>query len=97
MALAQIDMTKWPAPLIRLYLGQLTPAGALAAADDSDANTKKGHVCEANFFIGELALQQENKEEATRLFRLAANDCPKSFYEWPAVSAELRALGVNPK
>jgi tetratricopeptide (TPR) repeat protein len=26
-AIKQIDMTKWPAPIIRLYLGQLTPEG----------------------------------------------------------------------
>jgi tetratricopeptide (TPR) repeat protein len=96
-ALTQIDMIKWPAPLIRLYIGKLTPAEALAAADDPDANTKKEQVCEANFYIGELALQQENKEEATRLFRLAADDCPKNFNEWPAARAELRALGLNPE
>jgi tetratricopeptide (TPR) repeat protein len=97
MVLAQVDMTKWPAPLIRLYLGQLTWAEALAATDDADAHTKEGHVCEANFYLGELALQQENKEEATRLFRLAGDDCPKDFAEWPAAMAELRALSVNPE
>src|SRR5262249_3331617 len=31
----QLDMTKWPGPLIRLYLGQGTPEAVLAAADDS--------------------------------------------------------------
>jgi tetratricopeptide (TPR) repeat protein len=94
-ALTQIDMTKWPAPLIRLYLGQLAPAEALAAADHPDADTKKERVCEANFYIGELTLQHENREEAMHLFQLAANDCPKNFNEWPAARVELRALGIN--
>jgi hypothetical protein len=35
----RIDMTKWPAPVIRLYLGQMTPDSVLAAADSPDAQT----------------------------------------------------------
>jgi lipoprotein NlpI len=95
-ATAQIDMTKWPAPVIRLYLGQMTPQAVLASADDPDATTKKGHACEANFYNGELDLQRGAKDEATRLFRLATADCPKSFTEWSAANAELKALGANP-
>ena len=34
------------------------------------------------------------KDEAARLFRFAARDCPKNFDEWPAANAELKALGV---
>ncbi len=92
---AQIDMSKWPAPLIRLFLGQITPQAALAAADDANANTKKGRVCEANFYSGELALQQGAKDQATRLIRLAALDCQKGFIEFTAANAELKALGAN--
>jgi hypothetical protein len=33
------------------------------------------------------------KDEATRLFRLAASDCPHIFNEWDAANAELKALG----
>jgi len=90
----QIDMSKWPAPIIRLYLGQMTPEAVLAAADDPDANTKKGNVCEANFYVGELTLSHA-KDEAIRMFRLAAADCPKSFRELAAANAELKALGVK--
>jgi lipoprotein NlpI len=94
-ATAQFDMTKWPAPLVRLFLGQTTPAAVLAAADDRNGNTKKEQVCEANFYTGELALQRGAKEEAARLFRLAAADCPHDFVEGPAASAELMALGAS--
>jgi lipoprotein NlpI len=89
----QIDMTKWPAPIIRLYLGQSTPEGVLAAADSPNLYTKKGQVCEANFFGGELALQQGATQEAVRLFHLAATDCPRSFREYWAATAELQNLG----
>jgi lipoprotein NlpI len=37
-----------------------------------------------------------SKDEATRLFRLAASDCPHSFIEWSAANAELKALGAAP-
>lgn len=94
--ISHISMAKWPAPVIRLFLGQTTPAAVLAAADDSDANTTRGQVCEANFYSGEFALQKGNKEEAGRLFRLAAANCPHEFVEGPAANAELRALDVKP-
>ena len=93
-AISTIDMTKWPAPVIRMFLGQMTPAAVLAAADDPDATKKKGQVCEAKFYSGELALRQGAKDEATRLFRLAASDCPKDFIEWPAADTEIKSLGA---
>jgi lipoprotein NlpI len=79
-----------------MFLGQMTPAAALAAADDPNANTKMGQVCEANFYSGELALRQNQKEDAVRLFRLAADGCPIDFTEWPVARLELTALGVRP-
>lgn len=89
-------MTAWPAPVIRMFLGQTTPAAVLAAADDADAFKKKGRICEANFFSGELALRTGAKDEAIRLFRLAASGCPKDFVEVPAANAELKAAGAAP-
>jgi lipoprotein NlpI len=95
-AATQIDMTKWPAPIIGLFLGHTTPGAVLAAAADPDAKTKAGQVCEANFYTGELALRQGAKEEAANLFRRAAAECPSHFVEGPAAYAELKVLGVNP-
>jgi lipoprotein NlpI len=95
-ATAQVDMTKWPAPLIRLFLGQLTPGAALAAADDSNADRKKRQVCDANFYAGELALQQGTRNEAVRLFRLAAADCPIGRTARIGAFGELKALGITP-
>jgi lipoprotein NlpI len=95
-AMQQIDMTKWPAPVIRLYLGQLTPEAVLAAAVDHDSETQKVQVCEANFYAGELVLHRGDKDGATRLFRLAAAGCPKSFIEYDGAVAEIKALGLQP-
>jgi lipoprotein NlpI len=94
-AIAHINMGKWPAPVIRLFLGESTPAAVLAAADDPDGKTKRGQVCEANFYLGELALQQGAREDATRLFRLAAGDCPREFVEGHSAESELEALAAS--
>ena len=95
-AIAQLDMTKWPAPIIRLFVGQMTPEAVLAAANDPDAKKKQRQVCDANFYSGELILMQGTKEKAANLFRLVAADCPKDFTEWWAANAELKALGLTP-
>ena len=91
-ATSQIDMAAWPAPVIRMFLDQMTPAAVLAAADNPNAATKVRQVCQANFYSGEFALRQGTKDEAARLFRLAAGDCPKTFNEWSLANAELKAL-----
>jgi lipoprotein NlpI len=95
-AVEQIDMTRWPAPIIRFYLGQTSAEAVLGATADPNAKIKAGQVCEAHFYIGEAALRRGAKAEAMRLFRLAAANCPKDFLELPAANAELKALGASP-
>jgi len=94
-ATKRIDMNKWPAPIVRLYLGQLTAEAVLIAVDDPDAKIKRGRVCEANFFTGELMLLQGKKDLAAPLFRLAAAECPKDFVQYFAANAELKMLGIS--
>ena len=89
-----IDMTEWPAPIIRLCLGQIKPAALLGAADDGNPSAKNGQVCEACFYSGEFELQRGKKDEATRLFQVAATECSKSFLEYGAANAELKILGT---
>jgi lipoprotein NlpI len=92
----QIDMSQWPAPVIRLYLGQLTAAAVLTAAADPNPKVNTERACQANFYIAELALQRGARDDATHLFRSDAADCPRTLIEWIAASAELRAIGTNP-
>ena len=92
---AQLDMTKWPAPVVRLFLGNVTREQVLMAADDGDAKGRDSRICQANFFGGELAMQRGTREEAVRLLRLAAADCPNNLAERAAAKAELNAFGAN--
>jgi hypothetical protein len=50
-------------------------------------------VCQGNLYAAEFVLLQGEKEEALRLYRAAASSCPKSFIEWAAATAAIRALG----
>ena len=91
-AAKQLDMTVWPAPVIREFLGELNAEQAFAAAFDTDSQVKAAQTCEANFYSGELALLKKNKNEAQRLLKLAADTCPPSFVESTAALADLIAL-----
>jgi lipoprotein NlpI len=91
-AVKQLDMSAWPAPVIRHFLGELNAEQVFGAAFDTDPTTKLAQTCEANFYSGELALLKKNKKEAQRLLKLAADDCPQSFIESTAAIAELIPL-----
>ncbi|WP_315834233.1 tetratricopeptide repeat protein [Bradyrhizobium prioriisuperbiae] len=84
-----LDMTAWPAPVIRQFLGELSSAQTLAAAADSDPKATQGQTCEAAFYGGEWALLKDRRQDAQRLFRLAASSCPQGFIEATAAIAEL--------
>jgi lipoprotein NlpI len=88
-----VDMKAWPAPVLRLFAGELKADAVLAAADSPDTTVKAAHTCEANFYSGEHALIGGNREEAVKLFSAAAKECPRGFLEGIAAAAELRGLG----
>jgi lipoprotein NlpI len=73
---AKLDMTAWPAPVVRHFMGEIDLAALLAAASDPDPVKAKGQLCEARFYGGELILLNGGKDVAERFFRLAASECP---------------------
>ncbi|OAF06185.1 hypothetical protein AYJ54_21170 [Bradyrhizobium centrolobii] len=91
-----LDTSRWPAPIVRFFLGEMTFEALRKSAQDDSARKTKGQVCEANFYSAELALQRGSKEDALRLLELAAADCPKTFVESRAADVELKALRANP-
>jgi len=95
-ATVRLDMTNWPAPIVRFYLGQLTAEALFAAADNADPKTKSEQRCEANFYGGEYALRGGKKPDALRLLRSAASACAKSSSEHDGAVAELKLLGEQP-
>ena len=94
---AQLDMDRWPAPLVRLYLGQATQSEVLSAlAANADGKIKTEQLCMAYFFGGELALAQGATDEAARLFRLAVAGCTTDPLPRSDAISELKTLGAAP-
>jgi len=88
-----LDMKAWPAPVVRLYAGEIKPDAVLAGADSPSDTVKAAQVCEANFYSGEYALIGGAREDAAKLFQTAVKDCPRGFLEGIAAAAELKGMG----
>jgi hypothetical protein len=69
-----VNLTKWPGPMVGLFLGKTTPQQAEAAARAAGAGELD--ACEADFNIGEWQALHANPAEAKRLLSAAAADCP---------------------
>lgn len=89
-------MTQWPAPVVRMLLGEQTPEAVLAAAENPHETIRNGQVCEANFYAAEFQRLQRRDDEALRLYRLALGGCPRHFIEYLATISALRSTGNAP-
>lgn len=94
-AIKRVDQTEWPAPILFLYVDEMTPEAVLAAADDQDSKTRESAVCEADFYIGELLLLRNDKDKARAPLQAAAESCPKSKPEWWAANNEVKTLSAT--
>jgi tetratricopeptide (TPR) repeat protein len=92
-AVPRLDMSGWPAPVVRVFLGQATPDSAVAAAREADAASLPIRLCEAYYFNAELALLGGSKDEARRLYGLSLHACP-TFQTRAILKAAIRALGT---
>jgi len=84
---AALDLSKWPGPVIQLYLGQSTPDEVLRAAG-SGSDQK----CEYSFYVGEYRALRGEGREALALFQGARDGCPKDFIEYVPAVTELKEL-----
>jgi lipoprotein NlpI/predicted aspartyl protease len=90
--LGALDKAKWPAPVIDFLLGKSDPDALLRAAEHPDAETRRGQVCEAQFYVGEWHLLNLRLKEASDLLSRAEKNCPKTFIEYEGAVAELRRM-----
>ena len=88
----QFDSKAWPAPVIRLFLGEASPDDTLKVAETTGPTNKTTQICEADFYIGEYDLATGAKEQALRLLRLAHENCAQLDDEWRASNSEIKAL-----
>ncbi len=82
----KLKSRQWPAAMIGLYLGELPMEAALAAVTNSDQRA------EAQFYLGEWHLLQNNPTEAVKALQSAVRLCPTCFSEHIAAVMELQRL-----
>lgn len=86
----------WPAPLVALYLGKITPELIRKSTADANADGQRERKCEASFYVAHWHLLRGAREPALQLLREAQNLCPSSFIEHEGAVAELRRLQQKP-
>jgi lipoprotein NlpI len=87
------DRAKWPAPIIDFLRGKTDANGLLAAAENADPKTRRGQVCEAEFYLAESYLIDNREREARELLERAKQGCPRDFTEYRGAVVELKRLG----
>ena len=90
---AKLDKGKWPVPIVDFYLKAASVDEVFQKAKAGDEKAQRGQVCEADFYLGSLALAQDRVDEGVARLHAAANGCPHEFTEWPSVRAELKRVG----
>jgi tetratricopeptide (TPR) repeat protein len=91
---AAANLSKWPGPVLKFDLGQMTADDVMKAATNADAIIQKWQVCEANYFTGEDALFHHQRRTALAHLKAARDDCPKGYSAYIAVLMELKRLEV---
>jgi tetratricopeptide (TPR) repeat protein len=90
---AAADMSKWPGPMLKLDLGQMTANEVMMAAARPGSDRLKWRVCEANYFTGEDALFHHQRATALALLKAAHDGCPKGDMGFAAM-LELKRLNA---
>jgi tetratricopeptide (TPR) repeat protein len=90
------DLSKWPGPVLKLDLGQMTVDEVMvAAASPGTDRQKKGQVCTANYFTGEDALLHHQRTTALARLKAVRDGCPKGYTDYVLALAELERLGAT--
>jgi lipoprotein NlpI len=89
---AAADTSRWPAPVLRYFLGTLSAEQLRAASKDSTAGASSAGACPTAFFLGEDALLRKDLGAAEALFDESRTVCQKEATEHKAASAELQRL-----
>lgn len=90
--LPNFDKSRWPAPIVSFFTGEMRQEDVFAAAGDGDDAAARGRICEANFYVGEWLLSHGDRAPAQPMIRKAADACPVNLVEWSAAQTELASF-----
>jgi lipoprotein NlpI len=86
-----IDRSRWPWPVVALFLGRETPEALRRAASLADSPKQRdGRACEADFYLAIHDLEIGESAGARTLLESAAQRCPPTFAEATAARLELQ-------
>jgi len=89
---AAVPHAQWPAPVVRMLVGTISPAEAIALADTPDADTFLNQKCEAYFYAGEQYLVQQDAAAARSAFEAAVATGVTDFVEYDWAKRELELM-----
>ena len=92
---ARLKTRGWPDPVIDLYLGRRTVSELRAAARLEEMRTTANapaETCQAEFYAGQWHLLRGNKNDAKAALQVAAETCPKDYFEYNDAVIELKRL-----
>ena len=84
--------TEWPGPLIKLFLGTMTPDEVRAAAT-APGRDARHRACAADFYLAAYHQEKRQDADARRLLQAAADGCPVWAAERGFARADLKRLG----
>jgi len=89
---AAVPPAQWPAPVVRMLVGTISPAEAIALADAPDPDTFLNQKCEAYFYAGEQYLVQHDQNAARAAFEAAVATGVTDFVEYDWAKRELELM-----
>ena len=89
---ADENLTAWPAPLVRHFLGEIEEGRVLAAIDAAPKSRKQEMECTGYFFLGISALNQNDRRRARQYFEKALATGALQFRQYDAAKRELDRL-----
>ena len=83
----------WPEPVFSV-IGKKVGEKEVFAAAARDAKLAAQQTCDANFYLGQIALIEKQKSHGRDLLQKAAATCPPASREYVAALSELDRLGL---
>jgi lipoprotein NlpI len=89
----KLDKTKWPWPVVALFLGSATAEAVRTGSQSADdPSTRKDQLCEADFYLGVYHGAKGDQNDARQLLQSAALSCPRGYVEYETAGLELDRL-----
>jgi lipoprotein NlpI len=88
---ASVIEAEWPVPVVRMFLGEIEPREAVAAADSRNPQIALMQRCEALFYAGQSYLIRGDTAQARAVFQGAVATGVTEFleYDWALRELEL--------